>query len=112
MLQKKQDENPNPTTIADLVAFYVTPLEDIVKHFESLFLASVIEENLENDTSSVANLGIKVKKREKRKSIYSITNIFLSQEKDEAKNDILAAISPYLDKFFQLAYDFIDLPVS
>jgi hypothetical protein len=91
MLEKKQD-CPNPTTIEDLALLYITPLEDIVKHFESLFLANALEENTENDGSSVANLDI--------------------SEKDEAKKDLLIAINPYIERFFSLAFNFIELPVS
>lgn len=91
MLEKKQ-ESSNPTTVDDLVFIYIKPLEDIVKHFQSLFLASVGEENAESDVTSVANLDM--------------------TEKDEAKTDLLNAINPYIEKFFSLALEFIKLPVS
>jgi hypothetical protein len=87
MLKKKQDENPNPSTIVDLILFYITPLEDIVKHFENLFLVEQLEEE-----ESVASLDAK--------------------EKEEAKNDLLVAINPFLEKFFKLTTNFIELPVS
>lgn len=91
MLEKKQG-SANPATIDELVLLYITPLEDIVKHFESLFLASAAEESVENDGASVANLDI--------------------TEKNEAKHDLLTAINPYIETFFELAFKFIELPVS
>lgn len=91
MLEKKQG-SANPATIDELVFLYITPLEDIVKHFESLFLASAAEESVENDGASVANLD--------------------TTEKNEAKNDLLTAINPYIETFFELASKFIELPVS
>lgn len=59
MLNRKQRENSNPVSIKDLILFYIVPLEDIVKHFETLFLAEELVS--EQDVSSVANLNFKVK---------------------------------------------------
>jgi hypothetical protein len=61
MLEKKQAGNQNPDSIEKLISVYITPLEDIVKHFGSLFLAKLLrEENLDNELSSVSNLNTKV----------------------------------------------------
>lgn len=93
MLKKKQDENLNPTTIADLIWTFITPLEDIVKHFESLFLNNEqLNEEEQEYGKSITNLDIK--------------------DKEEANNDLLAAVNPFLEKFFELANTFIELPVS
>ncbi|KAI9242974.1 Vps51/Vps67-domain-containing protein [Helicostylum pulchrum] len=88
MLNRKQRENSNPVSIKDLILFYIVPLEDIVKHFETLFLAE--EQVSEHDVSSVANLNFK--------------------EKEEARNDLLTAIHPHIETFFKLANEFIELP--
>jgi hypothetical protein len=61
MLKKRQDENPNPDAIEKLISVYITPLEDIVKHFGNLFLASSLEkENMDNEVASISNLNTKV----------------------------------------------------
>lgn len=61
MLNRKQRENSHPVSIKDLILFYIVPLEDIVKHFETLFLAEELVS--EHEVSSVANLNFKVKNR-------------------------------------------------
>ncbi|KAL7335360.1 hypothetical protein PS15p_200846 [Mucor circinelloides] len=94
MLEKKQAANPNPASIQDLVAVYVMPLEDIVSHFESLFLTDSDENNDQNDTDgrSMAKLSV--------------------QDKELAKADLLEAINPHLDKFFEITSEFIELPLN
>lgn len=88
MLNRKQRENSNPVSINDLIEFYIVPLEDIVKHFETLFLATE-----KNDTlTSLANL--------------------TPDQKEEAKHHLLVAIHPHIDSFFKLAQEFIQLPTS
>lgn len=62
MLEKKQAANPNPASIQDLVAVYVMPLEDIVHHFESLFLTDSANHNDQDDIEghSMAKLSTQV----------------------------------------------------
>ncbi|KAL9546973.1 hypothetical protein MBANPS3_006396 [Mucor bainieri] len=94
MLGKKQAANPSPASVQDLVAVYVMPLEDIVHHFESLFLTDSESQIDQDDTDgqSMAKLS--------------------TQEKEQAKADLLEAINPHLDKFFELATEFIELPLN
>jgi hypothetical protein len=58
MLYKKQSENSQPSSITELASIYITPLEDIVRHFEGLFL---IENSTDSHTISIANLNDEVK---------------------------------------------------
>lgn len=58
-LKKKQTGNPEPTDVKELVKNYIVPLENIVHHFEALFLVESKDEN-ENDTTIVTNLDTKV----------------------------------------------------
>ena len=62
MLEKKQAGNANPASIQDLVATFVIPLEDIIHHFEILFLTDTDSNNNDDDTDghSVANLNNQV----------------------------------------------------
>ncbi|KAI8882381.1 hypothetical protein K501DRAFT_221225 [Backusella circina FSU 941] len=83
-LQKKQDQQPAPSTIKDLVLLYITPLDEIVGRFESLFL--------DNNTVSIADLDEK--------------------EKEDAKKDLLNAVQPFIDTFFNLTAQFIQLPTN
>ncbi|KAI8997615.1 Vps51/Vps67-domain-containing protein [Pilobolus umbonatus] len=84
MLRKKQ-QSMTPTTVQDLLAYSIVPLEDIVHHFMSLFLNN-------HDLDSMANLD--------------------NQERDMAKDDLLNAITPCLDDYFQLIDQLIKLPAS
>jgi hypothetical protein len=52
-LKKKQTENPEPNDIKGLAAIYITPLENIVHHFETLFLAEVDEDIDENSATNL-----------------------------------------------------------
>ncbi|KAI8087890.1 Vps51/Vps67-domain-containing protein [Gilbertella persicaria] len=79
---KKQDEHSQLTTIPELISAYIVPLEDIVHHFENLFL-----------TEDESNVDMEY------------------ENKDQAKEDLLSAINPYLDKFFGLLAEFIELPL-
>ncbi|CEP07030.1 hypothetical protein [Parasitella parasitica] len=95
MLQKKQAENTSRASIQDLVATFVMPLEDIVHHFENLFLTDTDSGNADEDNAdgrSIANLS--------------------NHDKDQAKADLLTAINPHLDRFFDLASEFIELPLN
>lgn len=62
MLKKKQARNANPASIQDLVAAFVMPLEDIVHHFDILFLTDTDSNNNYDDADghSVANLNNQV----------------------------------------------------
>ncbi|GAN04975.1 conserved hypothetical protein [Mucor ambiguus] len=94
MLEKKQAANPSPASVQDLVAVRVMPLEDIVHHFESLFLAD--SDSHTNEDSTVGQSMAKLS----------------TQEKEQAKADLLEAINPNLDRFFELATEFIELPLN
>lgn len=88
MLQKIQDDNPNPNSVETLIQVYVTPLEEVVKHFKQLFLVDASKE--QDSASPIAKLNEK--------------------EMNEARDDLLNAIKPFLDKFFTIASDLIKLP--
>ncbi|KAI8636052.1 exocyst complex component Sec5-domain-containing protein [Parasitella parasitica] len=95
VLQKKQAENKSPVSIQDLVVTFVMPLEDIVRHFESLFLRDANSSNGDDENAD----GI---------TIENLSN----HDKDQAKADLLEAINPHLDQFFDLAFEFIELPLN
>lgn len=58
MLQKIQDDNPNPNSVETLIQVYVTPLEEVVKHFKQLFLVDASKE--QDSASPIAKLNEKV----------------------------------------------------
>jgi hypothetical protein len=64
MLHKKQSELGQPSSITELVSIYITPLEDIVHHFEGLFLANASENSIDSHTISIASLNDKVQKQD------------------------------------------------
>lgn len=80
MLGKKQAENSRPASIQDLVAIYVMPLEDIVHHFEILFLADSDAHNDKDDTDGqpMARLNAQV-------SVFSGGSIMLALSGNDRK---------------------------
>ncbi|KAI9481451.1 MAG: exocyst complex component Sec5-domain-containing protein [Benjaminiella poitrasii] len=93
VLQKTETESLQPTSIQELISIYIMPLESIVKSFEEIFLGEKLEEITDHNDNSKRNL-------------------LDTKEKEEAKNDLLVEINPYIDKFFKLASEFIELPLN
>lgn len=58
MLQKIQDDDPNPNSVETLIQAYVTPMEEVVKHFKQLFLTGASKG--QDSASSIAKLDEKV----------------------------------------------------
>lgn len=63
MLCKKQSESGQPSNITELVSAYIAPLEDIVYHFEKLFLTNTTENSTDNHITSIASLNENVQNK-------------------------------------------------
>ncbi|KAI7897693.1 Vps51/Vps67-domain-containing protein [Cokeromyces recurvatus] len=93
VFQRIERESPEPCCVQDLIPTYIKPLEYIVHHFEDIFLIGQLEESIDYDNNS-------------KKCLLN------AKEKEEAKNDLLTEINPYIDKFFELTSEFIELPLN
>ncbi|KAI7885230.1 hypothetical protein K492DRAFT_172163 [Lichtheimia hyalospora FSU 10163] len=71
-------------SLDDLTSKALIPLEDAVKHFESLFLKPVSTEE----------------------------EAFIPYDKDQAKNDLMQAITPHIDAFFRKASEYTKLQTT
>ncbi|KAF7722264.1 Vacuolar protein sorting-associated protein 51 [Apophysomyces ossiformis] len=83
-----KNEKRSPANIEDLTTICLTPLEEVISHYQRLFMNS----KTENDSEGVANAAINITKYEK------------------ARKQLMQQIGPEISKFLALCSEVIELP--